>query len=141
MPLDFEVASEATEEDKLLFVGAVTLQNIINKLVKNGRPVTALPADNPREGRRGFIVFSEDEDGKEITFNHEVPFRPPVKETIRCETREEYDGYREAALEKKWLVVGLDDPIKLLLGFTVQNSDGVILYTIHLSDWKVSPVS
>ena len=127
---------DCTKEMEEGLVVAHSLQNMINQLITIGKDVTVLPADDLERGWKGFVVFTTDDKGKERAFLPSIPFRPKVGETIECKSRKEFDDYRATALEKKWIVRILDKPRELTRGFTVQNSDGVTLYTIRLGAWQ-----
>ena len=126
---------DCTKEMEESLVIAHSFQKMINQLVDLGKQVTVLPANDLERGWKGFVVFTTDDEGKERSYLPSIPFRPKVSETVECQSRKEFDDYRVVALEKKWIVQCLDNPRYLTRGFTVQNSDGVKLYTIRISVW------
>ena len=121
------------KKQELDLVNAKIMEICINEFIKIGNPITILPADNLMNGCLGFVIFCNDNDGKEHASNPLMQFRPKVSRTVECESKSEYEGYYKEALEKKWIVQVFDDPRRLTKGFTVQNSDEVVWYTIRLT--------
>jgi hypothetical protein len=117
------------------FAGITSLTKHLNNFIKNGVPVDVLEADDQGNGCVGMIIFSIDENGKETAIHPRFQFRPKVKETVRCKTKSEYLKYKEDALSHKWIVTPFDMPRSLMSGYAVQNSDGVIHYTISIKDY------
>jgi hypothetical protein len=141
--LKFKNAAETEEEcldrlerQEVRLADSKHLEIKINQLIEEGLPVTVIPADDSAEGSVGYSIFSSETGGEDLlTFYHAIRFRPEVKTSVRCESKAEYDRYKEEALLHKWLVSESDEPRNLTVGFTVQNSDGVTRYTIRLQTY------
>lgn len=108
-----------------------------------GEKISVLPCDSLSEGKVGFILFSEKR------WNPVVPTEDttigdttilerrifPKGKEIFCETREEFDTIFDDALNKDYLLLSVDDPKQLMLGFIVVRNSGAVWYRIRLSNY------